>query len=115
MMGRSRCTLLLATLALAAVVALSPGAALAKKPSGCKRPGSSTEAKNELARVFSARREIEGDPEGKRLYGCLWSAGRPLALSDAYDDGYVSSEYWSDVRLAVSWEKDGVRNSATLR
>jgi len=56
--------------------------------------------------VFSAPREIEGDPNGSRLYGCLRSAGRPLALADSFDDGYVLSGSWSDVRLAgriVAW------------
>jgi len=100
MMNRSLRSLLLTTLALAAVVALSPGAALAKQPPSCKRHGSSTEAKNEVARVFSAPREIEGDPNGSRLYGCLRAVGRPLALADSFDDGYVLSSAWGEVRLA---------------
>ena len=106
MMDRSLRSLLVITLALAAVVSLSPGAALAKQPSACKLHGDSTEAKNQVARVFSAPREIEGDPAGSRLFGCLRSVGRPLALADAFDDGYVLSGSWSDVRLAgrfVAW------------
>ena len=48
------------------VVALLPGDAPAKQPPGCKRPGNRTEAKNAVARVFSAPREIQDDPAGRR-------------------------------------------------
>lgn len=50
--------------------------------------------------MFSAQREIEGDPEGRRLYGCLRSVGRPVAFADAFDDDYALTSMWGDVRLA---------------
>ncbi len=99
-MVRSLRTLLAITSALVAVVALSPAVALAKKQPSCERPGSTTEAKSKSARLFSARKEILGDTEGRRLYGCLRSVGRPLALADSFDDNYVLSGSWGNVRLA---------------
>lgn len=49
---------------------------------------------------------LRRDEHGERLYGCLWSVGRPLALADAFDEFYVYSGSWGDVRLAgrfVAW------------
>ncbi len=106
-MDRSPRLLLLMALAVV-VVALLPGDAPAKQPPGCKRSGNRTQAKNAVARVFSAPREIQDDPESRRLYGCLRSVGRPLALADSFDDGYVLSSVWGDVRLAgrfAAWRR----------
>src|SRR5215213_10128239 len=63
----------------------------------CKRPDTTTLAANGVARVFE--RDGSGSFD-RRLYGCLRSHGRAIRLEDAYDDGYVTSYAYANVRLA---------------
>jgi hypothetical protein len=84
-----------------AVAAVLPAAADAKRRPSCERAGSRTVAQNRLARVFEVKIQ-----DGARLYGCLRSSGRRVALETAYDDFYTTSYGYSRVRLAgryVAW------------
>jgi hypothetical protein len=85
---------LIALLGLVAVVA--PGtASAAGKRARCAVKHSHTVAKNRLVRVYFVRRN-----GNRRLTGCLRASGRKLLVVREYDDGYVESGAFRDVRLA---------------
>jgi hypothetical protein len=85
---------LIALLVFVAVAA--PGTASgAGKRARCAVKHSHTVAKDRLVRVYFVRRH--GD---RRLSGCLRATGRKLLLAAEYDDGYVESGTYRDVRLA---------------
>jgi hypothetical protein len=90
----------LAACSVLAAVSLAPAAAVAK-PASCKRAGSRTLVKNAFARVYEVP-----TAEGTSLVGCTRSSGRHRLLDEAYDDDYVSSASYANVRLAgrhVAW------------
>ncbi len=83
-------------------------AASAPASTGCKPRASKAVVKSRYARVYTRGRVDSGTGETQRLYGCLYSSGRPLRLFEASDDGYVTSESYADVRLAgryVAWSE----------
>ena len=85
----------------AATLVLAPAGAEAKPKRTCKASGSRTIAQNGFARVYEARTE-----EGTALVGCVKASGRRRVLGEAYDDDYVSSADYANVRLAgrhVAW------------
>jgi hypothetical protein len=86
----------------AAIVAPAQGA---KHRASCARAKTHTVAKDGQARVFT--RSNQGSAQwDKRLFGCLRSRDKVVRLSEAYDDGYVTSYGFNDVRLAgrfVAW------------
>ena len=87
-------------LLLALPVAAAP--AEAAKRRACSSPGSKTVASNSFARVFE---------KGPRLYGCLRADRRKWRLAESFDDDYVSSFSYRDVRLAgryVAWAWESV-------
>jgi hypothetical protein len=58
--------------------------------------------KTDHVRVY----EVERDEYTTRLYGCLWSKNKRVALADAYDDDYVTSNHYHGVRVSgryVAW------------
>jgi hypothetical protein len=85
---------LIALLVLAGLVAVAaPAPAGAKARCAAKR--SHTVAKNRLVRVYSVSRN-----GNRRLRGCLRATGRRVLVVREYDDGYVESGTYRDVRLA---------------
>jgi hypothetical protein len=94
----------LTVLGLSAAIALPAEAA---KRSGCARAKTETIAKNKLVRVFERGPGSSGRGDfDSRLVGCLKASGKAVRLEDAYDDGYVTSYGYDDVRLAgrfVAW------------
>lgn len=74
---------------------VAPTGAAAKPKRTCKVPGSRTLAQNDFARVYETKTE-----EGTALVGCVRSSGRRRPLGEAYDDGYVESGDYANVRLA---------------
>src|SRR4051812_11109099 len=85
--------LLLAALALAL---LAPPAPAAAKRARCAVKGSHTVAKNRFVRAY-----VKRDGEGNRvLHGCWRASGRKLTVAHEYDDDYVTSGAYRDVRLA---------------
>ena len=93
---------LLCAAALAAgLIAVPP--APAEGRSKCRAAGSKTVAANRLVRVFQRPRR---DDETTRLYGCLKRTGRRAFLDASFDDEYVSSSFYANVRLrgyVVGW------------
>lgn len=90
--------MLIAAIALA--LAAPPAGAATRR--SCSSPGARTVAQNTQARVFQ---------RGSRLYGCLRSSGRRMKLDVSFDDGYVTSHEFRDVRLAgryVAWVWESV-------
>ena len=78
-----------------------PSAEAAKRKPTCKRSGSKTVRQNDLVRVYRV-----GSGEKTLLVGCRRSTGRRVTLDEAFDDGYVSSQEISSVRLNgwhVAW------------
>src|SRR5829696_5631229 len=88
---------LIASLAVAAVVVLIAPAPAgdARERARCAVERSHTIARNWLVRVYSVRRG-----EGRRLVVCRRETGRRQLLAEAFDDGYVESGGYRDVRLA---------------
>ena len=88
---------LLALLVLAGlvVVAAPRRRAPPAKKARCAAKRSHPVAKNRLVRVYSVRRN-----GNRRLTGCLRATGRKLLVVKEYDDGYVESGVYRDVRLA---------------
>jgi hypothetical protein len=85
---------LIALLVFAGLVAVAaPAPAGAKARCAAKR--SHTVAKNRLVRVYSVSRN-----GNRRLRGCLRATGRRVLVVREYDDGYVESGTYRDVRLA---------------
>jgi hypothetical protein len=80
-------------LAAAAVCAL-PSSAEAR--ARCKVKGSETVKSNSLVRVYS-RPDREG---GTELRGCWRATGRKVLLAYEFDDEYVTSSSYRDLRLA---------------
>jgi hypothetical protein len=62
----------------------------------CKAKGSETVASNSLVRVFS---RPERDGEGTEVVGCWRATGRKTLIAYEYDDGYVTSIGYRDLRL----------------
>jgi hypothetical protein len=92
--------LALAVFAVALVVA-APAGASAKRRAACKPPHSRTVVQNRLARVY----EVDVS-KGTNLYGCRRSTGKRILLDYAFDDGYVTSGDYGNVRLSglsVAW------------
>jgi hypothetical protein len=79
---------------LVALVAPAPADAAGKR-ARCAVKRSHTVAKNRLVRVYSVSRN-----GNRRLTGCLRATGRKLLVVREYDDGYVESGAFRDVRLA---------------
>ena len=77
------------------VVAAPAPASAAGKKARCAAKRSHTVAKNRLVRVYSVSRN-----GNRRLTGCLRKTGRKLVVVREYDDGYVESGAFRDVRLA---------------
>jgi hypothetical protein len=75
-------------------VATAPAPASAAK-ARCAAKRSHTIAKNRLVRVYSISRNGQ-----RRLKGCLRASGRRVLVVKEYDDGYVESGAFRDVRLA---------------
>src|SRR5215213_3750218 len=97
-----RLRLLLLTLPLA-VLAATPGTSPAATKR-CSMKGTTTLAKNSVARVFT--RPSRGGDEIERLYGCLYKVNRRVWLDTSSDDDYVTSEEFTDVKLDgrfVTW------------
>lgn len=89
-------------------VACAPGVASAKAPS-CAKAGSKTLAQNKSVRVYRTGKGVD-----QSLFACRRSTGRRTRLATAFDDGYVSSASFGDVRLAgqfVAWSKTATDNS----
>ena len=88
---------LIALIVLAGLVVLTaPGPASATgKRARCAAKRSHTVAKNRLVRVYSVSRS-----GNRRLTACLRASGRKLLVVREYDDGYVESGAYRDVRLA---------------
>jgi hypothetical protein len=98
-------TLLAALVVLALVPAGSADAATAKRHS-CTAKGAKTVVKNKSARVFTTPGR-PGDDTIDRLFGCLYSNGKRILLTESRDDEFVSSESFSEVTLNgrfVAWQ-----------
>ncbi len=90
---------------LCTVIALTTGADAAsaahRKP--CARKRSHTVAANTHTRVYSVP-----TADGSRLYGCLRRDNRRKLLTEAADDGYVTSSVYDHVTLVgpfVAWQQ----------
>jgi len=84
-----------------AVAASVPTDATAKSRRSCIRAHSKTVDQNGFARVYRVR-----TGEGTKLYACRRSTGKRFLLHVAFDDDYVSSSSYRNVRLAgafVAW------------
>jgi hypothetical protein len=88
-MTRRVAAVFLAAVAVAAVPAPAPAAAR------CKVKGSETVKANSLVRLYT-RADREG---GSELRGCWRATGRTVLLAYEYDDGYVMSSSYRDLRL----------------
>jgi hypothetical protein len=94
-------------LALAAVAGSASAAAHHPKP--CARKGSHTVAANAHARVYSVP-----TADGSRLYGCLRRDNHRRLLTEATDDGYVTSSAYDKVALTgpfVAWQQTSTDDS----
>lgn len=87
------------------VLALAPADAGAATTRTCAVKGSDTVASNRFARVFTV--EGRGDVSA-RLYGCLHSANRRVALDFAADDLVTSQSFSAPVLNGrfVAWQHD---------
>lgn len=85
----------LAALAVA-LIALSALPAAADAKARCKVKGSETVKANSLVRVYS-RPDDEG---GTEVRGCWRATGRKVLLAYEFDDDYVTSSSYRDLRLA---------------
>ena len=86
---------LIALLVLAGLVAVAAPAPASAAKARCAAKRSHTVAKNRLVRVYSVSRN-----GNRRLRGCLRATGRRVLVVREYDDGYVESGTYRDVRLA---------------
>jgi hypothetical protein len=85
-------------LVLAAVlllVAATQPAPAASKRARCAAKGAKTLKANRLVKVY-ARRDSQGN---RTLFGCWRKSGRKLKLAEEYDDQYVTSGVFREVRL----------------
>jgi hypothetical protein len=88
---------LIALIALAGLLAFAAAApaSAASKRARCVVKHSHTVAKNRFVRVYYVRRG-----GNRRLSGCRRATGRKVPLAAEYDDDYVESGAYRDVRLA---------------
>jgi hypothetical protein len=86
---------LIAPVVLAGLAVLAAPAPASAARARCAAKRSHTVAKNRLVRVYSIRRN-----GNRRLKGCLRATGRRVLVVREYDDGYVESGAYRDVRLA---------------
>jgi hypothetical protein len=102
-------------LAAAAVLALAPAAsadAATSKVKRCTPKGAKTIHRTSEARVYTLKGpgpQSDDETVQQRLYGCLFATGRPLLLTESYDDDFVTSGAFSQVRLNgrfVAWQFD---------
>jgi hypothetical protein len=96
----------LAAVALFALLPASGAQAAAPKAKRCTAKGAKTVVKNKSARVFTTPGR-PGDDTIDRLFGCLYSNGKRILLTESRDDDYVSSESFSEVKLNarfVAWQ-----------
>jgi hypothetical protein len=102
-------------LAAALLLALAPAAsapAATSKVKRCTPKGARTIHRTSEARVYTLKgpSERSGDETvQRRLYGCLFSTGRPVLLTESYDDDFVASGEFSQVRVNgrfVAWQFD---------
>jgi hypothetical protein len=102
-------------LAAALLLALAPAAsapAATSKVKRCTPKGAKTIHRTSEARVYTLNGpgpESEDENVQKRLYGCLFSTGRPLLLAESYDDDFVTSGEFSQVRVNgrfAAWQFD---------
>ena len=102
-------------LAATALLALAPAAsapAATSKVKRCTPKGAHTIHKTREARVYTLKgpgRQSENEDVQRRLYGCLFSTGRPLLLAESYDDGIYTSGAFSQVRVNgrfAAWQFD---------
>ncbi|MEA2421975.1 MAG: hypothetical protein QOF55_1074 [Thermoleophilaceae bacterium] len=87
---------------LAGLLTAAP-AADAKSASSCARAGSKTLVQNSKVRVYRV-----GSGTNKTLNACRRSTGRRVQLAAAFDDGFVTSASFADVRLSglfVAWSE----------
>jgi hypothetical protein len=105
----------LAALAAAAILALVPATsadAATSKVKRCTPKGAKTIHKTSEARVYTLKGpgpQSDDETIQQRLYGCLFSTGRPLLLAESYDDDFVASGAFDQVRLNgrfVAWQFD---------
>jgi len=94
-------------LALLVLLAVAPaGSASAATKHSCTAKGAKTVVKNKTARVFTTPGR-PGEDTIDRLFGCLYSTGKRILLTESRDDEFVSSESFSDVKLSgrfVAWQ-----------
>jgi hypothetical protein len=86
---------LIALLVLALLAAVAAPAPASAARARCAAKRSHTVAKNRLVRVYSVSRN-----GNRRLKACLRASGRKILVVREYDDGYVESGAYRDVRLA---------------
>ena len=86
---------LIALLVLAGLVTVAAPAPASAAKARCAAKRSHTVVKNRLVRVYSVSRN-----GNRRLRGCLRATGRRVLVVREYDDGYVESGTYRDVRLA---------------
>ena len=112
-----RFRVVLAAVALLALVPTANADAATSKVKRCTPKGSKTIHKTSEARVYTLNgpsSQSQDESVQKRLYGCLFSTGRPLLLTESYDDDFVTSGAFSQVRLNgrfVAWQFDSVDDS----
>ena len=88
------------------LVLVPAGSASAATKHSCTAKGAKTVVKNKSARVFTTPGR-PGDDTIDRLFGCLYSNGKRILLTESRDDEYVSSELFSQVTLGgrfVAWQ-----------
>jgi hypothetical protein len=102
-------------LAAAVVLVLAPAASADAATSNVKRctpKGAKTIHRTSEARVYTLKGpgpQSEDETVLQRLYGCLFSTGRPLLLTESYDDDFVTSGAFSQVRVNgrfAAWQFD---------
>jgi len=102
----------LATAACLTLVPATSATAATSKVKRCTPKGAKTIHKTSEARVYTLKGpgpQSEDEDVQQRLYGCLFSTGRPLLLAESYDDGIYTSGAFSQVRLNgrfVAWQFD---------
>jgi hypothetical protein len=97
---------LLASLAVIAVLPAASAHAASPSKHSCTAKGAKTVVKNRTTRVFTTPGR-PGEDTIDRLFGCLYSNGKRILLTESRDDDYVSSELFSQVTLTgrfVAWQ-----------
>src|SRR3954451_8051446 len=107
-----RARVVLTAVALLALAPAGTAHAATAKVKRCTPKGARTIHRTSEARVYTLRGpgpKSEFEDVQRRLYGCLFSTGRPLLLAESYDDGIYTSGDFSQVRLNgrfVAWQFD---------